>query len=112
MLNLKNLQTEVDTGFLYKILAENEKDPNVARVFTEMSEIEHSHALAFLKKNNLDESQLPSPSKRALTLRFIGKVFGYDYILGVLLDTEKSISSAIVNAKKKSKSAASLSDAA
>lgn len=112
MLKLKNLQTEVDTGFLYKILAENEKDPNVARVFTEMSEIEHSHALAFLKKNNLDESQLPSPSKRALTLRFIGKVFGYDYILGVLLDTEKSISSAIVNAKKKSKSAASLSDTA
>ena len=110
MINLKNIQTEVDTGFLYKILAENEKDPNVARVFTEMSEIEHSHAMAFLKKNNLDSSHLPSPSGRAKVLRFIGKVFGYDYILGVLLDTEKSISSSIVRVKKISNTSPSLSD--
>ena len=110
MVNLKSIQTEVDTGFLYKILAENEKDPNVARVFTEMSEIEHSHAMAFLKKNNLDSSHLPSPSGRAKVLRFIGKVFGYDYILGVLLDTEKSISSSIVKVKRKSNAAPSLSD--
>jgi len=110
MINLKNIQTEVDTGFLYKILAENEKDPNVARVFTEMSEIEHSHAIAFLKKNNLDISHLPMPSGRARVLRFIGKVFGYDYILGVLLDTEKSISSSIVKVKRKSNAAPSLSD--
>ena len=110
MVNLKNIQTEVDTGFLYKILAENEKDPNVARVFTVMSEIEHSHALAFLKKNNLDISKLPSPSRRAKVLKIIGKVFGYDYILGVLLDTEKSISSSIVRVKRNSKAAPSLSD--
>jgi VIT1/CCC1 family predicted Fe2+/Mn2+ transporter len=110
MINLKNIQTEVDTGFLYKILAENEKDPNVARVFTEMSEIEHSHAIAFLKKNNLDSSHLPAPSGRAKVLRFIGKVLGYDYVLGVLLDTEKSISSSIVKGKKKSNTSPSLSD--
>lgn len=110
MINLKNIQTEVDTGFLYKVLAENEKDPNVARVFTEMSEIEHSHAIAFLKKNNLDSSHLPAPSGRAKVLRFIGKVLGYDYVLGVLLDTEKSISSSIVKGKKKSNTSPSLSD--
>ncbi len=110
MINLKNIQTEVDTGFLYKILAENEKDPNLARVFTEMSEIEQNHALAFLKKNNLDISNLPAPSGRARVLRFIGKVFGYDYILGVLLDTEKSISSSIVRVKRKSNASPSLSD--
>jgi VIT1/CCC1 family predicted Fe2+/Mn2+ transporter len=110
MINLKNIQTEVDTGFLYKILAENEKDPNVARVFAEMSEIEHSHALAFLKKNNLDSSHLPAPSGRAKVLRFIGKVLGYDYVLGVLLDTEKSISSSIVKGKKKSNTSPTLSD--
>ncbi len=53
MITLKNIQTEVDTGFLYKILTENEKDPNVAKVFTEMSAIKHDHALAFMAKNNL-----------------------------------------------------------
>jgi|GEM_PF-4456250 len=53
MITLKNIQTEVDTGFLYKILAEIEKELNVAKVFTEMSAIKHDHALAFLAKNNL-----------------------------------------------------------
>ena len=37
---------------------------------------------------------------------------GYDYILGVLLDTEKSISSSVVNARKKTKTEESLSDTA
>ena len=53
MITLKNIQTEVDTGFLYKILADNGKELNVAKVFTELSAIEHDHALAFLAKNNL-----------------------------------------------------------
>ena len=53
MITLKNIQTEVDTGFLYKILADNGKELNVAKVFTEMSAIEQDHALAFLAKNNL-----------------------------------------------------------
>ena len=101
MINFKNIQTEVDAGFLYKILAENEKDPNVAKVFTEMSAIEHGHALAFLAKNNLESSRLPLPSGKARVLELIGKIFGYDYILGVLLDTEKSISSSILHARKK-----------
>ena len=112
MITLKNIQTEVDTGFLYKILAENEKDPNVAKVFTEMSAIEYDHALAFLAKNNFDLSQLPLPSGRARVLKLIGKIFGYDYILGVLLDTEKSISSSIFHARKQTNTIPSISDTA
>jgi VIT1/CCC1 family predicted Fe2+/Mn2+ transporter len=111
-MNLKNIQTEVDAGFLYKLLADHEEDPNVAAVFRQMSEIEHTHALAFAKKFNLSPEQLPKPSGRAKTLAFIGKIFGYDYVLGVLLDTEKSISTAIAGARKKSKSTSSISDTA
>lgn len=33
MIRLQNIQTEVDAGFLYSILAENESDHNVAEVF-------------------------------------------------------------------------------
>ena len=106
------MQTEVDASFLYKTLADNEDDENVAHVFYQMSEIELSHAIAFLAKNNLDASNLPLPSKRAKILRFIGKIFGYDYVLGVLLDTEKSISSAVLSARKKTKTTTSLSDTA
>ena len=112
MISLKSIQTEVDVCYLYKILAEHEEDENVANVFRQMSQIEHSHALAFLAKNNLDESQLPNPSGRAKTLHLIGKIFGYDYILGVLLDTEKSVSSSIVNARKRTQTKTSLSDTA
>lgn len=112
MVNRKNIQTEVDAGYLYQLLAEKEEDPVVADIFLRMSKIEKGHAVAFLQKNNLDESHLPSPSGRAKTLKLIGKILGYDYVLGVLLDTEKSISTAIVSARKKHRSASSVSDTA
>jgi VIT1/CCC1 family predicted Fe2+/Mn2+ transporter len=112
MVSLKNIQTEIDAGFLYGVLADNEADPDIARVFREMSAIEHGHALAFMKKNGIDLAHLPVPSRRARILKSIGRLFGQDYILGVLLDTEKSISSSILSARKKERSGASISDTA
>jgi len=111
-MNLKNIQTEVDASYLYKILGDHEEDENVAHVFHQMSEIEHGHAVAFLAKYDKDETHLPPPSGRAKTLHFIGKILGYDYILGVLLDTEKSISSSVLSARKKTNTKESLSDTA
>lgn len=96
----KNLQTEVDACFLYKKLAEAESDATVANVFRQMSAIERSHAEAFLKKLNPGSMPVfPQPSFRAKALNSIGKIFGYDYVLGVLMDTEKSISAAVINTK-------------
>lgn len=112
MINMKNIQTEVDAGYLYGLLAENEKDENVANIFRQMSEIEHGHAIAFAKKHGLEITDLPLPSRRAGVLRLIGRIFGYDYILGVLLDTEKSISNAVTGARKKSNTTSSISDTA
>lgn len=112
MPSLKNIQVEVDASYLYGMLAQHEEDPNVAKVFREMSEIEHSHALAFMEKNGMDTSAFPKPSGRAKFLNLIGKVFGYDYILGVLLDTEKSVANSVKNARKQYNSTESLSDTA
>jgi VIT1/CCC1 family predicted Fe2+/Mn2+ transporter len=112
MINLQSIQTEVDASYLYGVLAEHEKEPAVAEVFREMCDIEKGHALAFLAKNNMAPHQLPSPSRRAKTLKRIGQLFGYDYLLGVLLDTEKSLSSSVSAARKKYQSAPSLSDTA
>lgn len=97
----KNLQTEIDASYLYRKLAEHEKDTTIAEVFRQMSDIENGHATAFAKKENVSPEHLKKPSWRAKTLDFIGRVFGYDYVLGVLMDTEKSISNAIITAKKK-----------
>lgn len=112
MVKLKNIQTEVDASYLYGVLAAHEEDKNVADVFAQMSDIEHGHAVAFIKKNGLDESQLPPPSIQAKVLKIIGKVLGYDYVLGVLMDTEKSISSAVVSARSKTQTKSSVSDTA
>jgi vacuolar iron transporter family protein len=95
------IQTEVDAWFLYQKLAENEPEETLATVFRQMSEIEKSHAEAFAKKMNLPLEGLMKPSWRAKTLNRIGKIFGYDYVLGVLMDTEKSISNAVVSARQK-----------
>lgn len=68
-----------------------------------MCEIEKGHAEAFAKKENISPELLLQPSLRAKTLNLIGKVFGYDYVLGSLMDTEKSISNAIINTKEKNR---------
>jgi vacuolar iron transporter family protein len=95
----RNLQTEIDASFLYAQLAEHEGDALMADVFRQMSEIERGHALAFAKAKGIAEEDLSKPSWRARTINRIGKLFGYDYVLGVMMDTEKGIASAVV-AKK------------
>lgn len=95
-----SIQTEIDAAFLYKKLAENEKDDAVANIFYQMYEIENSHAEAFAKKQHISLENL-SPSWRAKVLNFIGKTAGYDYVLGSLLETEKTLAQGIRNAKNK-----------
>ena len=97
----QSIQTEVDASYLYAKLAVREEDAVIANVFREMSKIERGHAEAFLKKSNLPLNPFPSPSIRAKTLNLVGRVFGYDYVLGVLMDTEKTLADAVVAAKKK-----------
>jgi vacuolar iron transporter family protein len=112
MTDNKNIQTEIDAGYLYGILADTEKDENVAVIFRQMSDIEQGHALAFLQKRNPAATALPPPSRRAKILKTIGKLFGNDYILGVLMDTEKSLSGSVTAARKKSNTTSSVSDTA
>lgn len=100
-MNNRNIQTEIDASYLYQKLAEHESDTTVAHVYRQMSEIEKSHVHLFAKKYNLDANQLTTPSWRAKTLNLIGRLFSYDYVLGVLMETEKSISNVVINAKKK-----------
>lgn len=99
----KGIQTEIDASYLYKKLAEHESDETVADVYRQMSAIEKSHAEAFANKENLDLAAFLRPSWRAKTLNLVGKIFGYDYVLGSLMDTEKSISNAVIQQKQKNK---------
>lgn len=96
----RNIQTEIDASYLYQKLAEHDKDKTIANVFRQMSEIEKGHAEAFAKKENISLEVLMEPSWRAKTLNTIGKIFGYNYVLGSLMDTEKTISNVIISQKK------------
>lgn len=97
----KGIQTEIDASYLYQQLANHEDDPTIADVYRQMSEIEKSHAEAFAQKEKV--SLVMQPSWRAKVLNRIGKTFGYDYVLGSLMDTEKSISNAVIITKENQK---------
>jgi VIT1/CCC1 family predicted Fe2+/Mn2+ transporter/rubrerythrin len=96
-----NVQTEVDAAFLYEKIAAAEAHPGIAAVFRNLAEIETGHAAKMLEgltKQGIS-ALLPPPSWRARVLDRIGKTFGYDYIIGVMMDTEKSIAQAVVRQK-------------
>lgn len=103
MTPLQSIQTEVDAAYLYGQLAAHEEDAKVAGIFREMSEIEEAHARAFLTSHSMPDDRMPRPSFRARILNRIGHLFGYDYVLGVLMDTEKSLSNAVIQQKKKAR---------
>ncbi len=95
-----SIQTEIDASYLYGRLAEHEEDASLAHVFREMSAIEQEHAAVFARKQRVDLKSVMRPSWRAKTLDLIGRIFGYDYVLGTLMDTEKSIANATITRKR------------
>jgi VIT1/CCC1 family predicted Fe2+/Mn2+ transporter len=101
MVSLKSVQTEIDASYLYRMLAENEDNEAICNIFRRMSDIEKGHAEAFAKSAGISLDLLDKPSMRAKTLNRIGKIFGYDYVLGSLMDTERSLSNAVIAAKRK-----------
>lgn len=96
-----SVQTEVDAAFIYGKIADAESDPAIATIFRELSTIESGHADKMVENLAKDgvKMSLPQPSWRAHTLNRIGKIFGYDYIIGVMMDTEKSIAQAVLKQK-------------
>ena len=96
-----SVQTEVDAAYLYECIAAAEPDPGISSVFRELSKIEAGHAQGMLRglaQQGIHVS-MPGPSWRARVLDRIGKIFGYDYIIGVMMDTEKDIARAVVQQK-------------
>lgn len=94
-----NIQTEIDAYYLYKLLSKKEENPEIGNIFRQMSEIEKSHALAFMKNQNIKSDPFPSPSTRVRMLELLGKIMGYDFVLGLMIDTEKRVSKTIQNSR-------------
>lgn len=110
-ISTQSIQTEVDAGFLYDVLAKHETDSLRKKVFEQMSAIEYGHAQAFLQKNNTGLA-LPGPSVRARVLNTIGALFGYQHVLGVLLTTEQRLALAARQTRSEHALKQTLSDVA
>jgi VIT1/CCC1 family predicted Fe2+/Mn2+ transporter len=97
----EQIQTEVDTAFFYRRLAELTKDETTCKIFENLSLIEDSHAANMLEriKKDYPDFQMPPPSMRAKIQIKLGKVFGYDFILSDLTNTEQQIAKATVRSK-------------
>ena len=93
------LQTEVDTAFLYESIAAKQTDDNLVLVLQSLGEIEKGHARHMLDKvvGMEPDYKMPLPSSRAKLHLKLGKVFGYGSIISGLSDIEKQFA---VNAVK------------
>ncbi len=85
------LQTEVDTAFLYNSIANIQSDENLTRVLNSLADIEKGHAQHMLDKVKIydAEYEMPLPSGRAKFQLKLGKLFGYNSIISSLSSIEK-----------------------
>lgn len=95
------IQTEADASFLYQCIAAGTKDDMIASYYRQMAEIENHHLQKMLEKGITTGylTEIPKPSLRARILNRIGKIFGYGIISSMMIDTEKSISSSVLQKK-------------
>jgi VIT1/CCC1 family predicted Fe2+/Mn2+ transporter len=93
------LQTEVDTAFLYNSIANIQSDDNLTRVLNSLADIEKGHAQHMLDKVKVydAEYEMPLPSGKAKFQLKLGKLFGYNSIISSLSSIEKQFA---VNAIK------------
>ncbi|WP_416844498.1 VIT1/CCC1 transporter family protein [Flavobacterium sp. LB3P122] len=99
---LKNqLQTEVDTAFLYESIAAIQSDDNLTRVLRGLSDIEKGHAQQMLDKVRPVEPnyKMPLPSGRAKFQLKLGKFFGYTSIISSLSNIERQFAINAIKSK-------------
>jgi peptidoglycan hydrolase CwlO-like protein len=85
------LQTEVDTAFLYDSIAEIQADENLNRVLRGLSDIEKDMQHMLDKVRTIQsEYKMPAPSSSKFQLK-LGKLFGYGSIISNLSSIENNL---------------------
>lgn len=93
---LNNRQKEIDGAALYRVLAETEKQPQMAEVYRKLAASEEKHAAAWDRK--LEELQVSIPAReptwRASIMIWLAKRFGPQFVLPTITSNEKADSEA------------------
>ena len=87
-----NRQKEIDGAALYRVLAELEKQPQMAEVYNKLAASEEKHAAAWEKKLAEMQISLPprNPTWRAATMIWLAKRFGPQFVLPTITGNEKA----------------------
>ena len=91
-----NRQKEIDGAALYRVLAETEKQPQMAEVYAKLAASEERHAAAWeMKLAKLNVSIPPrKPTWRAAAMIWLAKRFGPQFVLPTIASNEKADSRA------------------
>jgi VIT1/CCC1 family predicted Fe2+/Mn2+ transporter len=87
-----NLQDEVDGAAVYAALADAEEDPNLAKIYRRLAQVERAHAEFWRERLGRRAPNL-SPSLRARALAFLARRFGPNFILPTIAAAEARDSS-------------------
>ena len=93
---LNNRQKEIDGAALYSVLAETEKQPQMAEVYRKLAASEEKHAAAWDRKLEELKVSIPprKPTWRASTMIWLAKRFGPQFVLPTVTSNEKADSEA------------------
>jgi len=88
---LANLNDELNSAALYRVLAENEKDPKIAGVYQRLAETEESHGETWAEKLSSAGIHVPlfRTSWRTRTLAWLARRFGTGFVLPSLSSLER-----------------------
>ena len=83
-------QDEADAAFLYRVLASSEGDPKRRGIYSRLAEVEDRHVQIWseLLTRNGQPPSSHRPSARARLLAFLGRRFGPNFLLPLLLAEE------------------------
>lgn len=93
---IANRQKEIDGAALYQVLADTEKQPQMAEVYRKLASSEEKHAATWEKKLKELRASIPprKPTWRAATMIWLARRFGPQFVLPTITGNEKADSQA------------------
>jgi VIT1/CCC1 family predicted Fe2+/Mn2+ transporter len=87
-----NLQGEVDSAALYRVMARHEASPELAKVYDRLAEVEERHAAFWEGQLGKLGAEVPErrPSWRSRTLGFMAKHLGARWVLPTVASMEQT----------------------
>ncbi|MDR3436707.1 VIT1/CCC1 family protein [Telmatospirillum sp.] len=87
-----NLQTEIDGAHVYRVLAEVEADPHIARIYRQLAMVEEAHAVVWQKHLEALGRPVGAPKVgwRSRVLGHLARRFGPGFVLPVINGQEQA----------------------